>query len=210
MAESVITTERFAKGKTYKEYVESGITNKNLFEMNYTDLKITPEQEAKLKALAAKPNGPHHMVVIGEDWCPDVYRGAPVAARIAETMGIEYRYFERDQNKDMIAEYLNKGEFESIPVIIFYDKDHNELYNLKERPDSVTAQLGVTRAVIGDNRPEAVAARLGHEPSDEELAAEREKGRQKYLDWQKTSAEWDSWRSLTVDEVITNLEKAVG
>ncbi len=210
MADSVITPDRFTKGKTFKEYVESGITNKELFEMNYSDLKITPEQEAALKELASKPNGPHHMVVIGEDWCPDVYRGAPVAARIAEAAGIEYRYFERDQNKDMIAEYLNKGEFESIPVIIFYDKDHNELYNLKERPDSVTAQLGVTREVMGDNRPAAVAERLGHEPSDEEMAAEREKSRQKYLAWQKTSDVWDSWRSLTVDEVITNLKQAVG
>jgi hypothetical protein len=76
--------------------------------------RIAKRRQTALKELAAKPNGPHHMVVIGEDWCPDVYRGMPVAARIAEAAGIELRVFERDQNKDMIAEYLHHGEFESI------------------------------------------------------------------------------------------------
>src|SRR3972149_751 len=103
--ESTITIERFRKGKTFQAYLDSGIRNRDLFKQNYSGLKFTPPQSAALKDLASLPNGPHHMVVIGEDWCPDVYRGMPVAARIAEEMGIEVRIFERDQNKDMIAEY---------------------------------------------------------------------------------------------------------
>ncbi|MDZ7728447.1 MAG: thioredoxin family protein [Dehalococcoidia bacterium] len=110
--ESVITYDRFKQGKTFQEYLDSDIRNRELFEENYTGTRITADQEKELKALAAKEGGPDHMVVIGEDWCPDVYRGAPVAQRIAEAMGIELRYFERDQNKDMIAEYLKGGEFE--------------------------------------------------------------------------------------------------
>ena len=103
-AESVITVERFKKGKTFQQYLDSGIRNRELFEENYRGLVISPAQESALKALAAKPNGPDHVVVIGEDWCPDVYRGLGVAQRIAEVLGIELRMFERDQNKDMIAE----------------------------------------------------------------------------------------------------------
>lgn len=208
--QSVITLDRFAKGKTFQQYMESGIRNRELFENNYKGLQISAEQEKALKELAARPNGPHHMVVIGEDWCPDVYRGTGIAQRIAETMGIELRYFERDQNKDMIAEYLKDGEFESIPVFIFYDKDHNELYHFIERPKLANEQIHVTRDVIGDMSPAAIAARLGHEPSEEEVAAERAKGRDRYLAWQRESDVWAGWRTATVDEVIENLRARVG
>lgn len=204
---SVVTPERYATGKTFQQYVDSGIRNKELFERNYNDLTISEDRVAKLKALAAKPNGVHHMMVVGEDWCPDVYRGAGVGARIAEAAGIEYRYFERDQNKDIIAEHLNNGEFESIPVYVFYDKDHNELGEFIERPALATEQLPLTREALGDTSPEGIAKRLGHEPSEEEIAAARAESREKYLEWQKGEI-WANWRVAAVDEVIDLLEKA--
>jgi hypothetical protein len=203
--QSVITLDRFAKGKTFQQYLESGIRNKELFEDNYKGLTVSAEQKKTLQELAAKPNGPHHLVVIGEDWCPDVYRGAGVAQKIAEAAGIEMRFFERDQNKDMIAEYLKDGEFESIPVYVFYDKAHNEIYHFIERPKLANEQIHVTREVLGDMTPEGIAKRLGHEPSEEEIAAARAEGRQKYKTWQKESDTWANWRVAAVDEVIEGL-----
>lgn len=207
--QSVITRERFAKGKSWQEYLDSGIRNRELFEDNYNGLKVSDEQKKALQELAASPNGPHHMVVIGEDWCPDVYRGTGIAQRIAEAAGIEFRFFERDQNKDMIQEFLKDGEFESIPVFVFYDKDHNYLYHFIERPKLANEQIHVTRDVIGDMRPESIAAKLGHEPSEEEIAAARAEGRERYMRWQRESDVWAGWRVATVDEVIENLRAAV-
>jgi thiol-disulfide isomerase/thioredoxin len=207
--ESVITRERFAQGKTYQEYIDSGIRNREQFDDNYSGLDISPEQQAALSELGAHSNGPDHMVIIGEDWCPDVYRGMPVGARIAEALGIEARIFERDQNKDMIAEYLKDGEFESIPVFIFYNAEHAELANFIERPDLANSQMGELQAVLGDMRPEAIAQRLGHEPSEEEIQQARAEGRERYLEWQKTSDTWANWRVATVDEVIDLLRGAV-
>jgi hypothetical protein len=208
--QSVITMDRFAKGKTFQQYLESGIRNRELFEGNYNGLTISAEQKKALQELAALPNGPHHVVVIGEDWCPDVYRGAGVAQKIAEAAGIELRFFERDQNKDMIAEYLKDGEFESIPVFVFYDKDHNEITHFIERPKLANEQIHVTRDVIGDMSPEAIKARVGHEPSEEETAAERAKGRDRYMAWQRESDTWAGWRIATVDEIIADLRAKLG
>src|SRR5690606_18281640 len=101
--------ERFATGKTWQEYLNSGIRNRDLFERNYNDTTVSDEQAAKFKALAARPDGPRRVVVIGEDWCPDVYRGTGVAQRIAEAAGLELRFFERDQNKELIQPYLLNG-----------------------------------------------------------------------------------------------------
>ncbi|MCC6269234.1 MAG: thioredoxin family protein [Dehalococcoidia bacterium] len=208
--QSVITLERFGKGKTFQQYLESGIRNRELFENNYNGLTISAEQKAALQELAARPDGPHHMVVIGEDWCPDVYRGAGVAQKIAEAAGIEMRFFERDQNKDMIAGYLKGGEFESIPVFVIYDKDHNEITHFIERPRLANEQIHVTRDVIGDMSPAAIAARIGHEPSEDEVAAERAKGRDRYMAWQRDSDVWAGWRVATVDEVIADIRAKLG
>ena len=204
---TAITQERANGGKTWEQYVESGIRNRELFEDNYKGLTVSAEQTAKLKALAAKHNGPHHMVVIGEDWCPDVYRGLGVAQRLAEAAGIQLRMFERDQNKDMIQGYLKEGQFESIPVYVFYDKDHNELAHFIERPKLANTEMHLTQAVLGDMTPAGIAKRLGHEPTEEELAAERGKAREKYLDWQKGPV-WANWRVAAVDECIGLLEQA--
>jgi hypothetical protein len=205
---SVVTIERFRSGKTYQEYVESGIRNRDLFDRNYEGLTIRPDQEAALKELASRPNGPHHLMVIGEDWCPDVYRGMPVAARIAEAMGIEMRVFERDQNKDIMAEFLN-GEFESIPVFVFYDRDHRQVGRaFHERPRIANEQIHLTRDVVGDTSPEGIARRLGHEPSEDEIRQARAEARQRYLDWQQGDV-WANWRVATVDEVIDLLTSAL-
>jgi len=205
-AESVITLERFATGKTWQQYIESGIRNRDLFEDNYNGLAVNADQKARLQALVAK--GLDHVVVIGEDWCPDVYRGTGVAQRIAEAAGIELRFFERDQNKDMIQEYLKDGQFESIPVFVFYDKNHRELAHFIERPALANEQIHVTRDIIGNVSPEALAAKLGHEPSEEEIAQARAESRARYMEWQKTSDTWAGWRVATVDEVIGKLEAA--
>jgi thiol-disulfide isomerase/thioredoxin len=204
---SPITVERFKQGKTFQEYMDSGIRNHELFERNYKGLKFTPEQSKALKD--AKAKGLDHMVVIGEDWCPDVYRGMPVAARIAEEAGIEIRIFERDQHKELIQPYLKNGEFESIPVFVLYDKSHNELGHFIERPDLANEQLHLTREALGDTSPEGIAKKLGHEPSEDEIKQVRAEARERYLEWQQGDI-WAGWRSATVDEVIALLATAQG
>jgi len=123
-------------------------------------------------------------------------------------LGIELRFFERDQNKDMIQGYLKDGQFESIPVFVFYDKNHRELAHFIERPALANEQIHVTREIIGNVSPEALAAKLGHEPSEEEIAHARAESRARYMEWQKTSDTWAGWRVATVDEVIGKLEAA--
>jgi thiol-disulfide isomerase/thioredoxin len=200
-----ITNERFNQGKTFQQYIESGIRNRDLFEQNYNGLQISAQQKAALQALNA--SGLDHIVVIGEDWCPDVYRGLPVAARIAEAAGVELRMFERDQNKDLIQPYLKDGEFESIPVLVFLDKDNRELGHFIERPKLANEQIHVTREVLGDTSPEGIARRLGHEPSEDEIKQARGEARERYMEWQKGDV-WAGWRVATVDEVIALLSAA--
>jgi hypothetical protein len=75
------------------------------------------------------------LLVLGEDWCPDAFRGIPVMSRIAEAAGIEMRIFPRDKNLDIMNEFLKHGEFMSIPVAVFYTKDLRYICQWIERPE---------------------------------------------------------------------------
>ena len=131
----IMTPERFAQGMTWSQYVDSIKANKERFLQFYSDFKVKPEEVAFFKKFNAK-KGPIKVVVIGEDWCPDVVRGIPVAVRLAEAVGMDLRIFPRDQNMDLMNEYLWRHEYLSIPVFAFFDKDWKELGHWIERPAS--------------------------------------------------------------------------
>ena len=131
---SVVTKERFATGMTYKEYIGQIAVNKDRFEENYKNCELSAEDKAFFSKVAKMPNGAAKVMVIGEAWCPDVTRGMPAAARVAEAGGLEMRVFPRDKNLDIQNEFLKEGKYQSIPVVVFFTKDQQELCRWIERP----------------------------------------------------------------------------
>ncbi|MBI2761964.1 MAG: thioredoxin family protein [Chloroflexi bacterium] len=153
---SVVTPERFASGLSYQEYLSGIKVNQDKFQQNYQGTTLSDEQVAKFKALMARPNGPARMLVIGEDWCPDVYRGMPVAAKLAEATGLEMRVFPRDENLDIMNEFLKNGEFQSIPTLVFYTKDHRYITHWIERAQKANDEMPIMREIYaGRTREEA-------------------------------------------------------
>jgi len=195
---SVVTPERFAQGMTYAEYVASIERNQKRFEENYEGTTVSPDDAAALKRLMAKPGGPAKILVIGEDWCPDVFRGLPVFARIAEATGMELRIFKRDDNKDIMAEFLNNGEYESIPVAVFYTKDLDYIAHFTERPQLAHREMRETLAPMYQ--------RLRKPNMTDE---EREQAKQEYIAFQNGPI-WANWRQETIRECIRLLEERVG
>ena len=80
----VVPEERFAAAKTYEQYIDSIAVNREKFADNLAGARVPDDLAARLRALVARPDGPKKLLVIGEDWCPDVYRGLPVAKKIAD------------------------------------------------------------------------------------------------------------------------------
>ena len=77
--------------------------------------------------------------MLAEDWCGDVIANVPVLGRIAKDSGkLELRVFLRDQNLDIMEQYLLKGQFRAIPVFVFLDENFNEIGHWIERPAAVT------------------------------------------------------------------------
>ncbi len=137
----VITKERLAKGYSYQEYMGVVKANKELFEDSYAKTQIS-EDDKKFFVGLTKKVGPITVMALGEDWCPDVYTNLSIVQRIVEAAGnMNLRIFPRDENLDIMNEYLNNG-FMSIPMIAFFDENLNELGRWVERTVAAT-KMGV-------------------------------------------------------------------
>jgi hypothetical protein len=189
---SVVTPQRFDQGFKYGDYMAQIKVNKARFEGFYTGFKVQPEDARAIQTLARKPNGPAKMLVLGEDWCGDVVRGLPTLARLAEATGLDMRIFPRDQHLDIMNEFLNKGRYQSIPVAVFYTKDHQYLCHWIEKPEAASKETAEIEAVIKKEKPNL---------TEQEFALERRA---------RTASRGIAWQQATVQEIREALTKAVG
>ena len=152
----------------------------------YEGSRLTETQSAAWTWLVAQPGGPAKILVLSEDWSSDCRRDVPMLARVAEATGMELRIFDRDgqtfgksadpmaapgrgKNADIMAEFMNeKGgkKYQSIPVVVFYDKDLKYLYHYIELPAMYHKDRVVTekiRAPRPGETPAQTAERAGRE-----------------------------------------------
>ena len=142
--ESVVTPERYEQGITWQEWMSQIDRNEEKFAENYEAMTLDEADVAAIKALVARDDGPAKVLALGEAWCTDVVRGLPVMAKLAEATGLDLRIFFRDQNLDIMNEFLYKGEFQSIPVFVFYTKDHKYLGHWIERAKKAVSYTHLT------------------------------------------------------------------
>ncbi len=175
---SVVTPERFQQGISYSAYIDQIKVNKARFEGFY-EFQVKPEDAAALKELVARPNGPAKMLVLGEDWCGDVIRGMPMLARVAEAAGLEMSIFPRDDHHDIMNEFLKNGEWMSIPVAVFYTKDHEYICHWIERPASAEREIEEIGEAIRAENPDIDEQEFGRERRTRTAA--------RAADWQQDS-----------------------
>jgi hypothetical protein len=134
----MVTAERFAQGLTIPEYVAQMRTNQDAFARLLAEAPVRPEDRDALCALERKIK----ILVITEDWCPDSLRTIPVMARLVDGLPhVEMRVFLRDDNPDVMDQYLKRGQFRAIPVFAVFDEEMNEVGRMIEAKMNVVGQL---------------------------------------------------------------------
>ena len=122
---------RFKSGLTWKDYMA---------QMGDTRAR-TEENYAK------------YVIMTAENWCGDVHRNSPLIANIVEAIpGAELRVFFRDKETDLRDAVLNNG-YQSIPVVVFLDKDWNEIGRWVERAHAATGKAALIRSKTIDVAP---------------------------------------------------------
>jgi thiol-disulfide isomerase/thioredoxin len=189
---STVTPARFEQGLTYPDYMAQIKVNKARFEEFYHNFQIKPQDADSLKKLAQRPAGPTRMLVLGEDWCGDVVRGLPVLAHIAQAAGIEMRVFPRDENHDIMNEFLKDGQHMSIPTAVFYTRDHQYICHWIERPEVAAREIKEIEEAIRSENPGI---------SDQDFGRERRA---------RTAARARDWQDATVTEIVDLLTRSIG
>lgn len=146
-----VTSARFAQGLTYEAYKAQMTRNRDRLEANERRFELEPADLAAFQRLPRRLP----VLVLAEDWCGDVIDNLPILGRIAAASGkLELRIFLRDQNPDLMDQYLNQGQFRSIPVFVFFDEHFAEIGRFIERPASVTERRARQRRELFAHHPE--------------------------------------------------------
>jgi thioredoxin family protein len=189
--ESVVSPERFEKGISWADWMARIDRNQDKFAENYEGFNPDPADIAAIKDLVQR--GASRCLALGEAWCPDVFRGLPVIAKVAEQTGMDLKIFFRDENLDIMNEFLNRGEFQSIPTLVFYTKDHRYLGHWIERAKKVADEMPLMTAISGKLRDPAISPE------------EREKYMAEYADFQRGPI-WRGWQDAQVKEIRQLIE----
>jgi hypothetical protein len=193
--ESVVTPQRFEEGISWQEWMQQIDRNQDKFQDNYDAMTLNPADVAAIKALMQKPNGPAKVLALGEPWCPDVFRGMPVIAKLCEATGLRLKIFFRDQHLDIMNEFLYKGEFQSIPTLVFYTKEHEYLGHWIEKAKKAREEQPILGAITSKMRNPDISPE------------ERQKYMEEYAAFQRGPV-WDGWRQAQVSEIRELLEDA--
>jgi thiol-disulfide isomerase/thioredoxin len=149
-----VTREQFDSGLTYDAYKAQMTRNKDQVEQNEKDLQLKPDDVKSFQDLPQVVN----VMALAEDWCGDVVANLPILGRLAQESGgkLNVRIHLRDQEpgSQIMDQYLNKGQFKSIPTFVFLDGEFNELGVWVERPDSVTKTREEKRLALYKANPD--------------------------------------------------------
>jgi hypothetical protein len=156
-----VTRERFEQGLTYAAYKDQMTRNRERIEENERTVQLDVDDRAFFQGLPQ----PLDVLVLTEDWCGDAIANLPVLARLAEASGkLNLRIFLRDQNLDLMDQFLKDGLHRSIPVFVFFGDDFRERARWIERPDTISAQQGAAMAELFARAPELQRIAPGTSP----------------------------------------------
>ncbi|HEX6819179.1 MAG TPA: thioredoxin family protein [Ktedonobacterales bacterium] len=137
-----ISRELFESGMTIDEFKAQMRENRDKLERSEVEAVIPPEERAFYAGLPE----PLNVLVLAEDWCPDVVAGLSLVSKLAQETGkLNVRVLLRDQHLDVADQYLKEGKYRSIPVLVFFDQQMRQIGYIIERPARATAEMRAAR-----------------------------------------------------------------
>ncbi len=200
---TVVTPARFELGLRYDQFLEQAKVNRDKFDLYYNDSALSAEDISFFKKAAALPNGPAKILALAEAWCGDVFRELPTIVRIARATGMDLRIFLRDENPDIMDEFLsNGGKARAIPVFVFYTNETRYITHFTERSAGAHAELA---AVMDQVRSEL------NLPQGTTFATAPEGSKQAFLREviARITPRFNDWRKESIKEMRALLSTAL-
>lgn len=124
-------TEPESLSDTEKAQYDYKVLNKQRSSRIHKTYKVSEE----LKSLLYQISEQQIWMVLTEDWCGDSAQNLPYIGEIAKINDkINLRILPRDENLDIMDRYLTEAKSRSIPKIVAFDEEGNELFQWGPRP----------------------------------------------------------------------------
>jgi hypothetical protein len=130
---NTVNRTRFEKAPTFDRYLDIVEKNREMWRGVWDRVRLPDDVVEEARRI---PGG-WHLVALSEDWCGDAVNTLPVIARLAAEAGWDMRVMGRDDNPDLMDAHLTNGRSRSIPVVIVYDEDFNEVGWWGPRPGEI-------------------------------------------------------------------------
>ena len=133
----------YEKGMTSEEYISSMQKNKEGLLHIHDHFNVPDDavwERLKEKNLRA--------IILTEDWCGDAMLNVPILFRIAEKANIDVRLLLRDDNLELMDQYLTNGKARAIPIFIFIDEAGNEVAKWGPRAPELQTYVDESRASL--------------------------------------------------------------
>lgn len=114
----------FEKGMNQYEYINSMQVHKENLLKVYNEFELDESDKVFLRTLQEKEL---KAIILAADWCGDAMVNLPIFMRMADEALLETRYLIRDENLELMDQYLTNGKSRSIPIFIFINKDFEEV-----------------------------------------------------------------------------------
>ena len=126
----MVTKERFEQGLTASQYVDQMTMNRERLLATLQSATLSARDTGLLQRLVDT----RHILAITEDWCGAAIASLPYVMKLAESAPhVTLRIFLRDENPDLMDQFLKDGRHRSIPVFVFLDENMHELARFIER-----------------------------------------------------------------------------
>lgn len=134
----------FEKAMSADDYIESMKQNKEGLLHIYDNFHI-PKDDTFFEKIANKKL---RVIVLTEDWCGDAMLNVPILLRISEKTNMEVRMLLRDDNLELMDQYLTNGTARSIPIFIFINEAGEEVAKWGPRAAKIQTFIDESRAAL--------------------------------------------------------------
>lgn len=115
--------EWFEKGLTAEQYMDTLEKHKGAFHHIYNHFMLSNDAQffydLKEKNLRA--------IILAEPWCGHCLLNIPILLRLAEKAELPVKFLLRDENLELMDQYLTNGRSRTIPIMIFINESGQEV-----------------------------------------------------------------------------------
>ncbi len=113
----------FEKGIAPEQYIENMSEHKEAFLHVLKSFRLSADEASLVNKL--KEAG-WRVIILTEDWCGDAMMNVPILLSLSKAANMEVRLLHRDENLELMDQYLTNGTSRAIPIFIFINEKGEE------------------------------------------------------------------------------------